>query len=274
MRYRPDLTCPDSGQKLDLWLPDASPRAVLLYLHGGGFVKGSRDDPAAWRLADQLCGDGVVVASADYRLGAQMEDLPPADRLPMWRLMEASARAGLTVSQRLYGPAFGAALFDASAAVLALRFGTVLPQTRGLPLFVVGMSAGGILGLSLAHPPAQWQKRLARPDGVVAIAAAMVQPWAMRPMAPPCVMLHGRDDRVIDIANPRLAATIARRRGAPLRVVESGVRGHNAQIPTFLEGAAPDGRPWLSLLTDMMASTNANTAGSTPQRGAETEFAP
>lgn len=136
------------------------------------------------------------------------------------------------------------------------------------------MSAGGIPGLSLAHPPAQWQKRPARPDGVVAIAAAMVQPWAMRPMAPPCVMLHGRDDRVIDIANPRLAATIARRRGALLRVVESGVRGHNAQILTFLEGAAPDGRPWLSLLTDMMATTNANSAGSTAQRGAETEFAP
>lgn len=274
MRYRPDLICPESGQKLDLWLPDALPRAVVLYLHGGGFVKGVKDDPAAWRLASYLCGQGVAVAAVDYRLRAQMEDLPPTDRLPMWRLMEASARAGLTVSPRLYGPAFAAALFDASAAVLALRCGTVLEPTRGLPLYVVGMSAGGILGLSLAHPPAQWQKRLARPDGVVAVAAAMVQPWAMRPLAPPCVLLHGRDDRVIDIANPRLAATIARRRGASLRVVESGVKGHNAQVGVFLNGTGPDGRPWLTLLTDLIGAPPSTHAEPATDGHTETEFAP
>ncbi|MDR7124127.1 hypothetical protein [Pseudotabrizicola sp. 4114] len=255
MRVLPDLSYgPLPHQALDLALPDL-PRAVLAYAHGGGFTKGSRKEATFAELAAQLCPWGIAVASVSYRLAGGLLDLDPPDRPAMRRMAAASAAAGLRLNPRLYGPAFAMALFDLGRAVLALKNGALAPALTGLPVTLLGMSAGGIAALSLAHPPQVWAGRLTRPDAVLAVSAAMVQPWRLRPGEPPCVMLHGAVDRIIPPADARLAACVAQEKGADLQVIITDTPGHVPQLTRLLHGTAPDGRPGLSLLTDLVART-------------------
>lgn len=53
-------------QVLDIYLPDGEVKAVFLYFHGGGLIKG--DKQAAERLSSYLVQQGVAVFSANYRL--------------------------------------------------------------------------------------------------------------------------------------------------------------------------------------------------------------
>jgi len=56
----------------DIYTPNgdvATNRAAIIYVHGGGFVGGTRNDVNITRLCNQLAKKGYVVASIDYRLG-------------------------------------------------------------------------------------------------------------------------------------------------------------------------------------------------------------
>ena len=58
----------DNAHKIDLYLPEGECRALLLYLHGGGLVEGSRDMELLPRFAANMTDAGIGVASADYRM--------------------------------------------------------------------------------------------------------------------------------------------------------------------------------------------------------------
>ena len=58
----------DEMHKLDLYLPDGKPRALLVYFHGGGFVEGSRELSVMPRFAEDMTDAGIAVASAEYRM--------------------------------------------------------------------------------------------------------------------------------------------------------------------------------------------------------------
>ena len=58
----------DDYHKIDLYLPDKDCRALLLYLHGGGFVEGSRDLSKMTNFKEDLTGAGIGIASAEYRM--------------------------------------------------------------------------------------------------------------------------------------------------------------------------------------------------------------
>lgn len=235
---------------MDIYLPGDEVKAVVLYLHGGGFRKGSPKEQTAPHLAEVFAGKNIAVAASGYRLNGAMADLAKPDRALVRAMKAQTLRSGLGLSPRLYGAAFALALMDASGAVGALR-----QQFPKASITLLGMSAGGILGLSLAHPPAQWQARLNQPDAVFAVSAAMVQPWSMRPNAPPCVMLHGSFDRIIPPADARLACAVAQHCGARVDLIETGVKGHVAQLGLLLTGRRHDGRLWIGVLEDLIWKT-------------------
>lgn len=59
--------------KADIYQPandTAENRAMIIYMHGGGFMSGHRNDPAVQELCTKLASRGYVTASIDYRLGA------------------------------------------------------------------------------------------------------------------------------------------------------------------------------------------------------------
>ncbi len=238
------------GLLLDAYMPDTPARAVVLFLHGGGFLKGSREEPFAAELAARLAPSGVALVAADYRLRVGLKAFPPQQAAAIAAMKARSVAIGLTLAPRLCGPAMIAAVQDANAAVAAIRQG-IVAGLQGLPVVVLGVSAGGIAGLSLAHPPRYMD--LMPPDAVLALAGAMVQPWRLRPDGPPCVMLHGPRDRVIGLENPALAARRAAARGVDLTLINTGVAGHSTQITAFMEGRDAQGAAFFDTLLDLLA---------------------
>jgi acetyl esterase/lipase len=59
----------DSLQALDLWVPDgARPAPLVLFVHGGGWKRGSKDNAVGRAMPAHMMAQGYVFASIDYRL--------------------------------------------------------------------------------------------------------------------------------------------------------------------------------------------------------------
>ncbi|KPF62068.1 esterase [Porphyrobacter sp. AAP60] len=59
----------DSLQALDLWVPKGAKKAPLvLFVHGGGWKRGSKDNAGSRALPGHLVAQGYAYASIDYRL--------------------------------------------------------------------------------------------------------------------------------------------------------------------------------------------------------------
>ena len=120
------------------------------------------------------------------------------------------------------------------------------------PLLALGVSAGGIAALSLAFPPRGVWEELNRPDAVIGLCAAMVQPWRLAADGIPSLLFHGYADRIISPKNTEFTARRVATSSAPLEVIVTDTRGHNTQIDLFIDGNDPDGKPWLERARRMM----------------------
>ncbi|MEH6359662.1 MAG: hypothetical protein V7761_02900 [Amylibacter sp.] len=107
--------------KIDLFRPKGKLKATLLYAHGGGFTKGSRKDKTAQQLAQKLCGEGVAVASVDYRLKTDISTFSPENQKAIITAQARTARVGMPINPHFCGPRLYAALEDMSDAVTYLR---------------------------------------------------------------------------------------------------------------------------------------------------------
>lgn len=52
---------------MDIYLPDSTPRAAMVYFHGGGLENGSKDVHDCLRLGEELAAAGVALMAASYR---------------------------------------------------------------------------------------------------------------------------------------------------------------------------------------------------------------
>lgn len=177
--------------------PPGEPRGVVLDYHGGGWVIGNARMNDALNIAlVQACG--VAVVSVDYRL---------ATRVPIGDVMD-----------------------DCLAAARWLLNGGV-PGTDGLPVFVVGESAGGHLAAATLLRLKAWPDLLAR------IAGAVLYYGVYDLAGTPGVQHAGPETLVLD--GPGMAASLrlltpglsdAERRRAPL----SPLYGDLAGLPPAL----------------------------------------
>lgn len=249
----------DESLCLDLYRPSGAPRALVVFAHGGGFAEGTRRSAAAREIAAVATAHGLMLASVSYRLLTPMEAFCASDQALIRDNEQKTHDHGIQIRPGLIGPAYEAATRDISAAIAFCR-GLVPAHDIASPrIGLIGLSAGGIAGLTLAHldhdapdlPPAY--AREGRPDALFTISSAMVQPWRLGPHGAPTLMFNAARDRVIRIRNVHRAARRARDMNAPLKVVISNTRGHNTQVDTLLNGSCPDGRPYLRHLTDFFA---------------------
>ncbi|RVT95155.1 alpha/beta hydrolase [Sphingomonas crocodyli] len=60
----------DPQQKLDLWKPKGAtkPTPLVLFVHGGGWKRGDKNDATGADMVGHLTGQGYAVASINYRL--------------------------------------------------------------------------------------------------------------------------------------------------------------------------------------------------------------
>ncbi|WP_326596630.1 alpha/beta hydrolase [Streptomyces sp. NBC_01803] len=254
----PYATAPDGTRlALDLYVPPRAhhtdPAPAVLYLHGGGWLTGSRTDHR-----DRLTGlaeHGVAVASADYRFAhrapfpAQLDDARAAVR---W-LRRQGAAHGLDPGRiGVWGASAGAHL----AAHLALApeppatavramvgyFGTYdltpaaahLRPDPGLPLpdelrdavWPAGLPSPPSARLRQALLAGVPEPRLGYDD-----LAALSPITRVHPDAPPMLLLHGTGDAVTGAGQSLRLAEAVRAAGGDARTVL--IDGANHEDPVF-----------------------------------------
>jgi acetyl esterase/lipase len=177
--------------------PAGAPRGVVLDYHGGGWVIGNARMNDALNMA-QVAACGVAVVSVDYRL---------ATRVPIGDVMD-----------------------DCLTAARWLLNGGV-PGLDGLPVFVVGESAGGHLAAATLLRLKAWPGLLAR------IAGAVLYYGVYDLAGTPSV--HGAGPETLVLDGPGMVASLrlltpglsdAERRRAPL----SPLFGDLAGLPPAL----------------------------------------
>lgn len=257
-----DLPYADGTRRLDLYLPErpAGPAPVLVWVHGGSWVAGSKT-PAPRVLLDLRDG-GFAVAAVDYRLSglashpAQVQDVKGAVR---W--LRAHAREYGLDPARVYLVGFSAGGHLAALAALTAGdpaaegdVGGNLDQSSAVAGVVVYAGASDLPRLAGECEGCQTSEQflalgcsflLCGERGRFASPVTHV-----RRDAPPFLLLHGEADRVIPLEQSTLLDRALREAGAPSRLVvvaggQHGLLDASADAATraFLLGLAGlDGR--------------------------------
>ncbi|WP_019854023.1 alpha/beta hydrolase [Actinopolyspora mortivallis] len=215
--------------ELDLWLPARtnSPAALVLFVHGGAWMRGRRDDMGPrtrdWSSGPfaRLAAEGLAVACLDYRLSgealfpAQVDDLHSALR---WLTLRGDELGIDTTRTVVWGESAGGHL----AALLALTRPT--PSPRGA---VIWYGPGGDLTAERENyspwDPDTPEARLlgAAPASDVLRAHAASPSARVHPQAPPFLLVHGEGDTMVSCSHSRELAAALRHQGvsAELRTV-------------------------------------------------------
>ncbi len=222
------------GQQLraDVYLPrEESPRAALLYFHGGGWELGSRTDYEDSRQR-VLAARGFLVASVEYRFSARA-------RFPAQRDDARAAAEWLRGQAPGYGAssdrigAWGASAGGHLAALLALGDGAhdLDPAVEAAvvwfaPLDLRAQSGGTALEREL-FPPSSVDRLLGRtfdPDDADHRAADPLS--LVSSAASPILLMTGDRDRVIDgSASIRMHEALTRAQATSVLQVHGGA-GH------------------------------------------------
>jgi acetyl esterase/lipase len=202
--------------ELDLYLPPTDGSApVIVYVHGGGWRRGSRREPLPVLGADfydQLTTQGFAVAAIDYRLSGEARFPAPLEdvRTAIGWVRNHAASYGLDADHVfLWGDSAGGHLALLAALTGSTVHGVVawFPVTdlAGLPSDVA--DAGGVpdpgpqsRDAQLLGGPASSLSDLARQASPVSHASAG---------APPILLMHGAvDDMVPPAQSIRLAEAL------------------------------------------------------------------
>ena len=207
---------------LDLYQPvgdTASARPVLVWVHGGGFVSGTRTDGQIPRLARSLALRGYVSVSISYRL-----------RTPA--TFNADQPGGIRD-----------AVHDARAAVRWVRANSRQFRFDTSRVAFVGSSAGAITVLFSTYDQSITEGASGNP-GFSSRVKTVVDFWGSLPQAadtvmqagePPLLIFHGTEDTTVPYSEAQQLVARATQVGIPYRVVTLTGQGHAAwdNVPLF-----------------------------------------
>ncbi|MDP9026644.1 MAG: alpha/beta hydrolase [Actinomycetota bacterium] len=208
---------------LDLRLPEASGAPLVVFVHGGGFGRGSRTvfvptmpGNAAF---ERIVAAGFAVASVDYRLSgeatypAQVDDVAAA--LAWLRSAEVTGKYGYDAERIvLWGESAGSTIsalvaFDVAASVRGVV------DWYGLTDIVALMTAQG----ALDDPSTREAGWLGAPVGDVLELARSASPITRVPVgAPPFLIAHGLDDAAIPSEQSERFAAALRAHGVEVEL--------------------------------------------------------
>lgn len=228
-RYTPDSW--PAALSADLYRPlDVEHPAVVLVIHGGGWIKGSRQEDYVQAICRHLVSQGFAALAVDYRLApayrfpAQLDDLAEALR---W-LRQAGPRLGLDTRQvGVWGYSAGAHLASMiSTRAQALPIGAVVAGGTPADLRVWPDSpyVNALLGKRRDAAPELW----ARASPVTRVNAA----------TPPHFLYHGRFDTLVEYDQALKLQAALTAVHVPVTLVTRWLYGH--MLTAVLPGSSYD----------------------------------
>jgi para-nitrobenzyl esterase len=243
---------------LNVWTPakrSASPRPVMVWIHGGGYANGATALPLYW--GDRLAHRGVVVVSLNYRLGP----------LGFLAHPELSAEGG--GSSGNYGlmdqiaalqwvqrniAAFGGdprnvTIFGQSAGAMSVSLLIASPRAKGLFHRAIGQSGGVFEPLRLAPG---YRLAQAEKDGLSYGASLDAGSLAALRALPADRLLEGRASQV---SHPVIEPLVL-----PLSPYEAFVAGRQNKTAVLIGYNAEEARSLVDLSATRAASFQADLA--------------
>lgn len=227
---------PEHGLALDLHPADDAGAPVVLYVHGGGFARGTRSDDE--RRIGRLAALGLTIASIDYRLAPQHRyPAPVDDALAAARfLRETAAELGIPDAPvGAIGASAGGYIVSMAALSGSADIGAASPWFAPSDLW---SSSRRTALEELVAPVTYEQALLGRLDEASLREASPVRRPIRNP--PPFLLLHGDDDRIVPPAQSAFLHDALTRAGSDSLLVRVGGTGH--------EGDAFDRSPLLDLV--------------------------
>ena len=209
----------------DLYSPDgvATAKPVVVMIHGGGWISGSRS--GVGKLAEVLAGSGIAVFNIDYRLAAQDR---PDTRWPA-QLVDAQLAVRFLRShaaELAIDPAHIGAMGDSAGGQLAVLLGELHAPVAGDghelypdqrpdvsvvvdefgPMDIPGMGADAVENMRLLFGTKTPPKAL--------VASASPLTFLTADMAPTYI-LHGRQDAVVPFEQSQRLDAALQAHGVP-----------------------------------------------------------
>jgi acetyl esterase/lipase len=217
------------------------PRPVILYLYGGLWTNGAKDDPSSFALPQALVERGAVVVVPDYRLYPDtawpgfMEDAAAA---LAWTRREAASLGGDPRGVFISGHSSGAHM----ALLLGLDPRWLAAAEGRRPGAPPAPPLAGVIGLSGVYEPGVFELPFVRPIFVAAPPdrAPLLPARFLRPGAPPLLLVAGGWDWIVDPGNTTRLAAAAR---------QAGVGAESRVYPRYGHFDILTAGPWLPSLS-------------------------
>lgn len=210
--------------ELDLWLPaSAAPAPLVLFVHGGAWRRGRRDDMGvrtrAWAPGpfERLAAAGLAVACVDYRLSGEAHFPAPLDDL-----RSALRWLGLRAGELGLDPERTVVWGESAGGHLA----SLLALTHDEPRLAGAVIWYGPSDLTAPRPPFD-PADAATPEALLlggAPASVPERAAAASPLkrvhagAPPFLVVHGEADSMVACSHGRDLADALRATGVPVEL--------------------------------------------------------
>jgi len=154
--------------RMDISRPAVAPlpacgRPLVVIIHGGAWVAGSKDDAGIVALREEFAKRGYVAAALNYRLGFFLSSENLNCNVPNWNCM-------LAADTSEWIRAWYRGVQDARGAIRHLVSNAQDYQIDPQQIFVLGESAGGFIALGLAYLDVENEK----PDACAQLPAVQV----------------------------------------------------------------------------------------------------
>jgi hypothetical protein len=133
----------DVSRPLEAPLPECG-RPLIVIIHGGAWVAGSKDDAGIVTLREEFAKRGYVSAAINYRLGFFLTNYNQNCNVPNWNCM-------LAADTSEWIRAWYRGVQDARGAIRYLVANAQEYQIDPQQIFVYGESAGGFIALGIAY---------------------------------------------------------------------------------------------------------------------------
>jgi acetyl esterase/lipase len=255
---------PDRAEKLDVYLPAPPPAGKLspavVWIHGGGWTGGTKNEARAKEICTTLAGAGYVALSIDYRLGAGAWPVCLLDCKNAVRFLRTHA------AEYHVDPARIAVAGGSAGGHLALMVGFTTGKDELEPAApYAGVSSAVRCVIDMYGPTDLLTRKTTTPSGEptpmrklmgssrtvfgatteddpLLVAASPVTHAAKG--CPPVLVLHGRADPTVDFAQSEELVRVLTERGVEHETVYLDGIGHTFDWETWNKKPLPrDLRP-------------------------------